>query len=159
MGDKIAQLIFEKIKTPTIKETDELEGTRWGDNGYGSTGMDSTQIKNTQDFKTSNTGQSISIDQKEKIKSMNESVKKQSQLSQTRQIISAHQIQNLAKNDNLVFLAIRRSTNEVPKTRGKRSSNRAATFAAARRMTEGQKRKINRETSPKKNIISIAEQE
>ena len=27
MGDRIAQLIFEKIKTPKIKETNELEGT------------------------------------------------------------------------------------------------------------------------------------
>ena len=27
MGDKIAQLTFEKIKTPTIKESGELGGT------------------------------------------------------------------------------------------------------------------------------------
>ena len=47
MGDKNAKLIFEKIKTPTIKETDELEGTGRGDSGGGSTGMNSTQIKNT----------------------------------------------------------------------------------------------------------------
>ena len=26
MGDKIAQLIFERIRTPVIKETNELEG-------------------------------------------------------------------------------------------------------------------------------------
>ena len=37
-GDKIAQLIFEKIKTPTVKEVDSLEGTGRGDKGYGSTG-------------------------------------------------------------------------------------------------------------------------
>ena len=76
MGDKIAQLIFEKIKTPTIKETDELGGTRRGDTGYGNTGMNSTQTKNTQNFEMSNTAQSISTNKKEKIKSMNESVKK-----------------------------------------------------------------------------------
>ena len=33
MGDRVVQLIFEKIKTPVIKEMNELEGTdrrcRW----------------------------------------------------------------------------------------------------------------------------------
>ena len=38
MGDRIAQLIFEKIKTPVIKESDNLEGTDRGTKGYGSTG-------------------------------------------------------------------------------------------------------------------------
>ena len=39
MGDRIAQIIFEKIKTPTIKELDNLEGTNRGAEGYGSTGV------------------------------------------------------------------------------------------------------------------------
>ena len=39
IGDRIAQLIFEKIKTPEIKETDNLEGTGRGKHGYGSTGI------------------------------------------------------------------------------------------------------------------------
>ena len=30
MGDRIAQLVFEKIKTPEIKEATELEGTDRG---------------------------------------------------------------------------------------------------------------------------------
>ena len=34
MGDKIAKVIFEKIKTPTIKETDSLEETGRGSKGY-----------------------------------------------------------------------------------------------------------------------------
>ena len=33
MGDKIAQLIFEKIKTPIVKETNDLDDTRRGDRG------------------------------------------------------------------------------------------------------------------------------
>ena len=41
MGDRIAQLISEKIKTPEIKETNDLEGTRRGEGGYGSTGTSS----------------------------------------------------------------------------------------------------------------------
>ena len=38
MGDRIAQLIFEKIKTPEIKELEQLDGTDRGAYGYGSTG-------------------------------------------------------------------------------------------------------------------------
>ena len=39
MGDRIAQLVFEKIKTPEIKEVTELEGTDRGSKGYGSSGV------------------------------------------------------------------------------------------------------------------------
>ena len=44
MGDRIAQLVFEKIKTPEIKEVTELEGTDRGSKGYGSIGI-SARIK------------------------------------------------------------------------------------------------------------------
>ena len=43
MGDRIAQIIFEKIKTPQIKELDSLEGTDRGAGGYGSTGKDAVK--------------------------------------------------------------------------------------------------------------------
>ena len=43
------QLIFEKIKTPTIKETDELAGTDRGKKGYGSTGVKIAQTENKAD--------------------------------------------------------------------------------------------------------------
>ena len=46
MGDRIAQLIFEKIKTPIVKETNELEGTDRGAVGYGSTGMKAVKESN-----------------------------------------------------------------------------------------------------------------
>ena len=50
MGDKIAQLIFEKIKTPAVVETDSLEETGRGDRGFASTGIKSTETKpNNQD--------------------------------------------------------------------------------------------------------------
>ena len=52
MGDKIAQLIFEKIKTPEIKEVNELEETGRGSKGYGSTGLSADQLKLNQDIKT-----------------------------------------------------------------------------------------------------------
>ena len=44
MGDKIAQLIFEKIETPVIKEVNELGKTGGGNKGYGSTGVSADQL-------------------------------------------------------------------------------------------------------------------
>ena len=41
MGDRIAQIIFEKIKTPSVKETNELGDTDRGNKGYGSSGISS----------------------------------------------------------------------------------------------------------------------
>ncbi len=37
-GDRIAQLIIEKIGTPTVVQVDDLDDTDRGDAGYGSTG-------------------------------------------------------------------------------------------------------------------------
>ena len=45
MGDKIAQLIFEKIKTPEIAEVDSLEETRRGDKGFSSTRINLAEHK------------------------------------------------------------------------------------------------------------------
>ena len=41
MGDRIAQLILEKIDTPPVEEVQGLEGTVRGSGGFGSTGMQS----------------------------------------------------------------------------------------------------------------------
>ncbi|CAG8479818.1 12754_t:CDS:2 [Funneliformis mosseae] len=38
-GDRIAQLILERIRTPNVIEVDELGGTERGLNGFGSTGL------------------------------------------------------------------------------------------------------------------------
>lgn len=42
-GDRVAQLVLEKIATPDIVEVDELDATDRGANGYGSTGVAATQ--------------------------------------------------------------------------------------------------------------------
>ncbi|KAI9906466.1 hypothetical protein PsorP6_016170 [Peronosclerospora sorghi] len=39
-GDRVAQLILEKIEYPEIQEVDEIEETARGTNGFGSTGVD-----------------------------------------------------------------------------------------------------------------------
>ena len=84
-----------------------------------------------------------------------------SQASKTRQIITARQMQKLAKQGQPVFLAIIRPAQDVPQKRGKRGGNkRSPSYAVtAHGMTEGQKRKISKETGPKKDWITVAERE
>ncbi len=38
-GDRVAQLILERIATPAVVEVASLEGTERGAGGYGSTGV------------------------------------------------------------------------------------------------------------------------
>lgn len=38
-GDRIAQLILERIMTPEVEEVEELNSTTRGSGGYGSTGV------------------------------------------------------------------------------------------------------------------------
>ncbi|HFC76776.1 MAG TPA: dUTP diphosphatase [Candidatus Moranbacteria bacterium] len=38
-GDKIAQMLIQKIENPILKEVDELDNTERGQGGFGSTGL------------------------------------------------------------------------------------------------------------------------
>ena len=92
----------------------------------------------------------------------NREANKPSSLAQARKIISVRQIQKLAKGDNPVFLAIIRTNENSPEQmtrRDKRIHRRVARLAAAHGLTESQKRMMNKETGPNKNIISVAERE
>ena len=110
MGDRIAQIIFEKIKTPSIKELNELGDTDRGDKGYGSSrisvGEDEKLSKSRDDAITT-------VNQDFKTDSVNKSEAKFNQLAQARRIISARQMQQLAKENHPIFLAIVRA-NENP---------------------------------------------
>ena len=88
MGDRIAQLIFEKIKTPTIKELDSLEGTDRGVEGYGSTGINAA--KSNEEL--SKEGMSIIDSGTKQMKSGD----KINAVSQFRKLVSARYLQ-LAK--------------------------------------------------------------
>ena len=139
-------LFLKQLKTPIIKELGSLEGTDRGTKGYGSTGVSAVEMnENTEEPKMTR----------------NDAVKNETPLFKSRQIISARQIQKLAKADNPIYLAIVRRTNMDPRKRmcSKRSSARVAQFAAAHGMTEGTKRSINKRVGPKKDIISVAERE
>ena len=113
MGDKIAQLIFEKIKTPAIVETDSLEETGRGNKGFGSTGINSEDQKNISESPDQISSADQSSDSAQDRKCMkqlkNEPIPhiiKQSHASKTQQIITARQIQKLAKQGQPVFLAV-----------------------------------------------------
>ena len=145
MGDRIAQLIFEKIKTPTIQETDDLEGTNLGAKGYGSIGVKIVQAENNADSKSIKDKTNSAQDVKRNVKVNKDAVENET-LSQLRQLITARQMSKLAKGNNPVFLAIIRETNESPqmKKMNKRSSVRAAHFASSHGMSEGTRRSINK---------------
>lgn len=38
-GDRIAQIVFNKVETPIIEIVDEIDETNRGINGFGSTGV------------------------------------------------------------------------------------------------------------------------
>ena len=140
MGDRIAQFILEKIKTPLIKEIDTLDGTDRGKGAYGSTGINSKTNEDAEKLKDN----------------------KSKQLAQSRQIITARQLQKLAKENNPVFLAVVRANDPIPERmsrKEKRYNRRAARLAAAHGMTEGQKRLLNRQTGPNKDFVSVEERE
>ena len=163
MGDKVAQLIFEKIKTPVLKEVDSLEDTDRGNKGFGSTGIKTTsESESVQSVTKISDNQAVQDARISKIL-MNEPIphiKKRSQTAKARRIMSARQMQKLIKNDEPVFLAVVRASDSfVPRgSRNKRSPSYAA-VNSAHGMTEGQRRKINKESGPKKNIISVKERE
>ena len=88
MGDRIAQLIFAKIKTPIVKEMNELDGTDRGVGSYSSTRIKvvstetDSQINSVKD-KTNN-GQDVEMN----VKAKRDAVKNET-LSQSRRLITA----------------------------------------------------------------------
>ena len=161
MGDKVAQLIFEKIKTPVLKEVDSLEDTDRGNKGFGfNWNQDYLRIRESvQSVTKISDNQAVQDARISKIQVMNEPIphiKKRSQTAKARHIMSARQMQKLIKNDEPVFLAVvRASDNFVPRGRRNKRSPSYAAVNSAHGMTEGQRRKINKESGPKKNIISV----
>ena len=146
--DKIAQLIFEKIKTPKVVDVDSLEEIGRGEKGFGSTRIRSEDQINISQSPDQEVDQSaVSAQDKKYMKQFKNEliphIKIRSQVSKMRQIIPARQIQKLAKQGQPVFLAVVRLAHDVPQIRRKRGGNEKSPIyaAAAHRMTEGQKKK------------------
>ena len=83
-------------------------------------------------------------------------IKKRSQIAEARHIMSARQMQKLIKNDEPVFLAVlRTSDNFVPHSKWNKLSPGYAVVQIAHGMTEGERRKINKDSRPKKILKSV----
>ena len=171
MGDRIAQLILEKIDTPPVEEVQGLDSTVRGSGGFDSTGIASgndTSKKEIVNCKNERTEK-----EKGNEKAKNETLKGRigscsgkgtktrkkkmtggsSRLSRERQLISVKQLKRLVKKKTPVFLAVvwgqeRRQVNAAVKTE-------------SIGLTEGKKRDLMRKTGPKKNFqfLSVEERE
>ena len=74
--------------------------------------------------------------------------------------MSARQMQKLIKNDELVFLVVvRTSDNFVPCGKRNKLSPGYALVQTAHGMTEDERRKINKDSGPKKDLIFVKERE
>ena len=171
MGDRIAQLILERIDTPPVEEVQGLDGTVRGSGGFGSTGIESRNDAGREiDVKCKN---ERTEREKGNEKAKNETLKGRigsfsgkgtktgkkkvtegsSRLSRERQLISVKQLKRLVKKKTPVFLAVvwgheHRQVNAAVKTE-------------SIGLTEGKKRDLMRKTGPKKNFqfLSVEERE
>jgi len=55
VGDRVAQLILERVLTPDVAEVDDLEKTERGEGGFGSTGVGVKRQKSESDNKSDET--------------------------------------------------------------------------------------------------------
>ena len=101
-GDRIAQLILEKIKTPAIKEVETLDETSRGAAGFGSTGVETSQSKEEKPLK----------EEKSKDSGISLNTLRKNKAQKKIQIISAQKMKKLIKRKEPCFLAIIRPTSE-----------------------------------------------
>ena len=166
MGDRIAQLILEKISTPAVEEVSGLDDTVRGSGGFGSTGIESKNDTGTQIGEKEMKMKKERTVEKNMVK--NETltgstsgknrtdVKKtktevSSRLSRERQIISVKRLKKLVKKKTPVFLAVvwGQETRKV----------NAAVRPESIGLTEGKKRDLMKKTGPKKKFLSVEERE
>ena len=174
MGDRIAQLILEKIDTPPVEEVQGLDSTVRGYSGFGSTGIESGNdtgrdidvkcknertivekekgnekaVKNETLSGTGSFGKRTKTETRKK-----KMTERSSRLSRERQLISVKQLKRLVKKKTPVFLAV---------VWGQESRKvNAAVKSESIGLTEGKKRDLMRKTGPKKNFqfLSVEERE
>ena len=124
MGDRIAQLILEKISTPEVEEVSGLDSTVCGSGGFGSTRMQLGNDTGTKDIVTCKNERTEK--EKEKEKAKNETLKGRmgsfsgkgtktgkkittkgsSRLSRERQLIFVKQLKRLVKKKTPVFFVV-----------------------------------------------------
>ena len=168
MGDRIAQLILEKIDTPPVQEVQGLEDSVRGTGGFGSTGVKSRNDTGQISEKKNEKGENERTEVKKESEDKNETLKGRigkdrtrtekkkktegsSRLSRERQIISVKQLKKLVKKKTPVFLA-------VVWGQENRKVN-AAVKSESIGLTEGKKRDLMKKTGPKKRFLSVEERE
>ena len=117
MGDRIAQLILEKIDTPPVEEVQGLDDTVRGSGGFGSTGVKSRNDTGSGSEKMNENGKNERTGEEKEREDKNETLKGRfscyrtrtekkkttevsSRLSRERQIISVKQLKKLVKKKN-----------------------------------------------------------
>ena len=168
MGDRIAQLILEKIDTPPVEEVQDLDNTVRGSGGFGSTGVKSGNDTGSGSEKKNENGENERTCKKKESEVKNETLKGRfsgsrtrierkkttealSRLSCERQIISVKQLKRLVKKKTPVFLA-------VVWGQENRKVN-AAMKSESIGFTEGKKRDLMKKTGPKKRFLTVEERE
>ena len=168
MGDRIAQLILEKIDTPPVEEVQGHDSTVRGTGGFGSTGV--SEKRNDTDGSKEKMNE---LDQNERtvvegkgMDSKNETLggrkmrtgtmksrktEGTSRLSRERQIISAKQLKRLVRKKTPVFLAVVWGQEH--------RTTHAAVEGESIGLTEGRKRDLMKKQGPKKRFLTVEERE
>ena len=111
-GGRIAQLILEKIKTPSIKEVQFLDETKRGESGFGSTGTKVDSME--KNFQMSEIISKAMNELKRLSGSNQPHILHKSEASKHRCILSIKRVKNLARKNVPMFLAIVRKNKETP---------------------------------------------
>ena len=156
-GDRIAQLILEKIDTPEVKETADLPSTVRGSKGYGSTGLKT-------DEKTDKDSSRVSVMQR--IQGVPK-IKRTNACRMQREFVSMKKMQKLMKQREHVFLCIIKaedpSTKRRRRTRGSKKSksvdSRLSNIVAqdSHGTTEKTKREHSKAVGPTKDFKTVEE--
>ena len=171
MGDRIAQLILEKIDTPPVEEVQGLDDTVRGSGGFGSTRVKPENDTGRSSEKKNKNGQNERTGEQKESEDKNETLKGRkrndsgrtrtekkktmtegsSRLSPERQIISVKWLKKLVKKKTPVFLV-------VVYGQENRKVN-AAVKSESIGLTEGKKRDLMKKLGPKKRFLSVKERE
>ena len=151
-GDRLAQLILEKIATPQVKETADLPSTVRGSQGFGSTGLKDS-LKDRKDSSR------VSVMQRIQGKP---TIKKTNQCRMQREFVSMEQMKKLMKQKETVFLCLIKAGEETlernRRSRGSRKSksldSKLSNIVAqnSQGVTEKTKREHSKAVAPGKNL-------
>ena len=164
MGDRIAQLILEKIDTLPVEEVQGLEDTVRGVGGFGSTGVNrqndtgekkkvngDNERTNKKDDEVKNETLKGSDSSRMRTERNKKKTERTSRISHERHIISIKQLKRLVKKKTPVFLA-------VVWGQEKRKVN-VAVKSESIGLTKGKKRDLMKQQGPKKRFLSVEEWE